>query len=402
MASREAVARAVEMLVIGYAFALHASALYRDDVVSAGQFKARTYLDPQSRAVFYVETAGRHLSANGPEGKLLWTRNRRASRVAVQGQVVVRTAMISNPEETTLLSSVGWVDHDALWRFDGRDGSIDAVPLESGARYASLHSLGSERFAVAHHFDGTRFEVSVRSFSDPSIVLARAVVADGKSALTGDISAWTAVPRLYVEYLRFAPWNDFVLLSVSPSTSSIEVQRLEWYDQSYDKGYQGVIDVLDVPAARAALLSVQRSSRLILHDVETGKQRRSIELAGRGGNPRLELRNSGKEVWASDYDTLVVLRTEDWQIDRQVRLQTAAAGTQQFIGDFSFARDQPVCVVARPFSGDVVGVDLPNLRIEWSARVGGQPLEVAVLAQGKVVARDWKTGAPLRGALVRR
>ena len=69
------VARAVGILVIGYACALYATPPTRDDIVSAGQFKARTYLDPQTRTVFYVETDGRHLSAIGPDGKLLWTRN---------------------------------------------------------------------------------------------------------------------------------------------------------------------------------------------------------------------------------------------------------------------------------------------------------------------------------------
>jgi hypothetical protein len=69
------VVRAIGILVIGYACALHASPFPRDDVVSAGQFKAHTYLDPQTQTVFYVETDGRHLSAIGPDGKLLWTRN---------------------------------------------------------------------------------------------------------------------------------------------------------------------------------------------------------------------------------------------------------------------------------------------------------------------------------------
>jgi hypothetical protein len=33
------------------------------------------------------------------------------------------------------------------------------------------------------------------------------------------------------------------------------------------------------------------------------------------------------------------------------------------------------------------------------ARLGAQPLHVAALADGDVVARDWKTGAVLRGRL---
>src|SRR5262249_30918002 len=125
---------------------------------------------------------------------------------------------------------------------------------------------------------------------------------------------------------------------------------LEWYDNSYDKGYQGVFDVLGLPGESAALVSVQRSSRVILHDLDTGKRINSIDLGGRGGNPKLELRESGKEVWAADYDTLVVVGTEDWKIQRKSRLQGAAAGTQQFIGDFSFSPDQKLCLVARPFS----------------------------------------------------
>lgn len=310
--------------------------------------------------------------------------------------------MIADPARTTLLSSMGWVDHDALWRFDVGGGTPETIPLNTGARYASLHYGGSGRFAVAHHFDGRRFEVSVRGFSAPRVVLARAVVEDGENSVAGDASAWTDVPRLYVEYLAFAPWHDFVLLRVSASTSTIEVQRLEWYGDSYDKGYQGVIGVLEVPGSGCALVSVQRSSRLILHDLETGRQRRSIDLCGRGGNGRLELRDSGKEVWASDYDTLAVVRTEDWQTLRSSRLQGAAAGTRQFIGDFSFAPDQELCAVARPFSGDVVGIDLGTLKIKHSAKVGRQPLEVVALRGGEVVARDWKTGDLLRGTLKRR
>ena len=310
--------------------------------------------------------------------------------------------MISNPEGTTALSSLGWVDHDGLWRFNVASGETDTIPLRTGGRYSSLHYLGSDRFAVAHHFDGRRFEVSVRSFSSPGDVLAHAVLEDGENSVAGEPAAWSGVPLLYVEYLHFAPWNDFVLLRISPTTGKADVQRLQWYDDSYDKGYQGVIDVLALPDDTCALVSVQRSSRLILHDLETGTQRRSIDLGGRGGNPRLALRELGKEVWASDYDALVVLGTADWQVLRSARLQSAFTGTQQFIGDFCFAPDQALCAVARPFNGDVVAVDLASLRIKSSAKLGRQPLEAVALSGGKIVARDWKTGDLLLGSLERR
>jgi len=310
--------------------------------------------------------------------------------------------MIANPDRTMIVSSAGWVDHDALWCLDVGSGKTESIALGTGARYVTLHATGSERFVVAHHFEGRRFELSVRSFSSPDVVLGRSVLADGESTFAGTPSAWMDVPLLYVEYLEFAPWKDFVLLKVSPIAGKTEVQRLEWYDDSYDKGYQGVIGVLQLPGDGGALVSVQRSSRLILHDLETGRQIRTIHLGDRRGNPRLELRDSGKEVWATDYDTLVVVRTDDWQIQRLSRLQPADAGTQQFIGDFSFVPGQELCAVARPFSGDVVGVDVRTLKIKRSVRLGRQPLEVVALSSGEVIARDWKTGDLLRGTLERR
>jgi hypothetical protein len=307
--------------------------------------------------------------------------------------------MIVDAGRRTVLSSLGWVDHDALWRLDVASGRVDAIPLGTGARHASLHPGEGDRFAVAHHFDGRRLELSVRPFAAPEVVLARAVLEDGRAELGGDPDAWAGLPWLYVAYLAWAPWRDFVLVRLAPP-AGIELQRLPWYDASYDKGYQGVVDVLEVPGTGCALVSVQRSSTLILHDLATGERRRAIPLAGRGGNPRLALR--GAEVWASDYDTLVVLRTADWRIRRRARLQGAASGSQQFIGDFAVEPDGALCLVARPFGGDVVAVDLERLRVRSSARVGGQPLEVAALGQGEVVARDWKTGALLRGRLGRR
>jgi hypothetical protein len=307
--------------------------------------------------------------------------------------------MISNANGTIVLSSLGWVDGDALWVFDAASGRAETMPLKTGARYSSLHhAAGAERFAVGHHFAGARFELSVRTFADPSRVEARAVVSDRERTLTGDAAVWRDVPRLFVEYLAFSPWADFALISVSPLGEALSLQRFDWFDDSYDKAYQGITGVLRLPADDLALVSVQRSSRLVLHDLETGKARRFIDLAGRGGNPLLAFRHGGAELWATDYDTLVVLDAHDWQILRSARLQDAHAGTGQFIGHFAFATDG-TCVVARPFSGDVVSVGGARLEIERSARLGQQPLEVAALPAGRVVARDWKTGALLRGVL---
>jgi hypothetical protein len=308
--------------------------------------------------------------------------------------------MISNPERTLLLSSGGWAEHDALLQFDVAAGRSDTLPLNSGARFLTLHSAGSGYFSVLHNFDGQHFEVTVRSFSEPAKSLGRAWLGAGENRLDGDASAWRCVPSLYVDYLCFGPWKEFALVKVCPAAGKLEVQRLSWYDQSYNKEYQRVLSVLELPDEDGlALVSVQRSSQVVLHDIGTGMSRGTISLGGRGGNPALALRKSGKEIWASDLDTLAVVERGTWRTIRSTLLQGAQSGGQRFIGDFSFAPDEDLCLVARPFSGDVLGVDSATLEIRGSARLGGQPLEVVALARGEVAARDWKTGTLLRGIL---
>jgi hypothetical protein len=58
-----------------------------------------------------------------------------------------------------------------------------------------------------------------------------------------------------------------------------------------------------------------------------------------------------------------------------------------------------LCVVGRPFSGDVIGLACDSFEITRRAALGRQPLDVAVLSDGRIFARDWKTGDPLVGML---
>jgi hypothetical protein len=132
--------------------------------------------------------------------------------------------MISDAGRTTVLSSMGWVERDAIWCFDVASGRAQTVPLDSGASYCSLHHSNSNRFVVAHHFEGARLELSVRSFAAPCEVQARAVIEAGGNQMTGDATAWSDVPRFHAEYLHVGPWRDYVLVKVLPSRHCIEVQ----------------------------------------------------------------------------------------------------------------------------------------------------------------------------------
>jgi hypothetical protein len=301
--------------------------------------------------------------------------------------------VIANRERTTVLSSLGWVEGDAIWCLDVASGTPRTIPQNTGARYTSLQSSGAERFVAVHHFDGARFLASVGLFSAPEVTVSSASYDSGRSSLAGHAAAWNGLPQLFVQYLK-QPWDDYVLVSVTPAGAF--VQRLEWYDSSYDKGYQSVIDVIALPDPRYALISVQRSSVLVVHDLETGKAHQKVSLGSKQGNPKLALRHNS-EVWATDYDTVVVIDIQSWRVSKTKRLQGALTGTGQFIGDYSFSADG-TCCVARPYSGDVVAVD-ERLKIRKSAKLGRQPQEAVELANGEVIARDWKTGDLLRGRM---
>ncbi len=307
--------------------------------------------------------------------------------------------MIADDKRSVVVSSIGCVDRDALWVFDVAERKERHVPLASGARYLSLHSSGTDLFSVAHHFDGVRFELTVHAFDDPGTILARAAIDERGATQSGEARLWQRVPRFYVSYLGFLPWKDYVLIALSPGQPAPGIHRLRWYDESYDKGYQAVIGASETPDGKLALVSVQRSSELVIHDLETGSKKGVVALAGRNGNPDVYIRRTAPEIWATDYDTIVVLDRDSLTAVRSARLQGAAAGTMQFVGNFDFDPNERLCVVARPFSGDVVGLDPATLKVRSSARLGKQPLEIAVLPENRVVARDWKSGEALHGKL---
>ena len=123
-------------------------------------------------------------------------------------------------------------------------------------------------------------------------------------------------------------------------------------------------------------------------------------MAARGGNPVGRLRPKAREAWAIDYDTLVRLDLMNWSLKDKLLLQPRdAEGGGQFVGEWSFNRDDTLCAVARPFSGDVVGVETATFRQTYRAAIGRQPLDVELLSDGRIIARDWRTGDMLRGAL---
>ena len=306
--------------------------------------------------------------------------------------------MIRDPQESVLLSSLGWVDGANLWRLSLSNGSVSLVPLSS-AKWLSLHHREAQFFSVAHHFDNGRLEFTAHTFASPEAAVSRAIIDGPRCEIAGDTQVWRHLPRSYVGYCCGAGWADFGLIRITLDPPEISTQQLDWYDDSYDKGYQGIVDVAEVPGSHLVIISVQRDSHPIIYDpvqrVAVGK----LQLAGSHGNPRPYFRRHASELWVDDYDTLVQIDPGTWKTVNVQRIQPAPKGTARFIGQFAFDEDERVCVVARPFSGDVVGITTNDRKVHYRCVTGEQPLEVSVLSDYRVFARDWKTGRLLTGTL---
>ena len=306
--------------------------------------------------------------------------------------------MIRDPQEHSLISSLGWVDGGSLWCFEIDSGQQHKLEI-GNAKYLTLHVGTGGMFAAVHHFEGERLEITAHNFTQPEVVLARCIIAGESRHIEGDVNVWKRLPQNYVAYLKQPGWSDFALIQIADAKASL--QTFEWYDDKYDKGYQGIIAATGVPGSHLVVVSVQRDSKPVIYDPHTRKKVGEILLAGGHGNPTLYFRRKAPELWADDYDTLMVLEPDSWRTMRKARLQVAASGTAQFIGQFAFDADEQVCAVARPFSGDVLGLNPKTLQISHSVKLGEQPLEVAVLRDLRVFVRDWKSGQLSKGALHR-
>ena len=305
--------------------------------------------------------------------------------------------MITDPQEQNVISSLGWADQGSLWVYDVGTQRQHKHKL-SDASYLSIRPGRDRYFAIVHHFDSGQVRVSAHNFDNPTVALGQFQFFGPDRSFEGPLDPWQFLPAHYVSYLEQPDWNDYALISLD-GEGGLSLQHFDWFDDSYDKGYQGIVGVVDVPNSENVIVSVQRSSRLILYSPVSRQAIRGIDLAGSRGNPRLQFSLNAEVLWADDYDTLLQLDPNNWEIRSQRKLQEAVRGAAQFIGNFSLNTDETLCAVPRPFSGDVLAVDPDDLGTRYHAELGRQPLEATILRDGRVVARDWQTGTLLEGQM---
>ena len=301
--------------------------------------------------------------------------------------------MILNSSETRIVASCGWVEKSGLLVIDPRERKEECLKIGE-AGYIGLKKLPQDYFLVIQHYPGEHMVLSIHSFKDPAEKLAEVTITSRNLEFRGDGNLWKLAPKYYVGGLNDElKGRDYRLIEINLERKEELFPDLEWWDNSYDKMYQGVIDVIEIPNTDYVLFSVQRDSEPVLYDIFKKKVAKKIKLAGRRGNPIFTFRNNHKEIWCRDYDTLVKMRVSDWKILAKKCLQGGSLGVdKQFIGDFSFTPDEKYCAVARPFSKDLILLKCDNLKVVAECGSESQPISTVVLSNLDFVARDWKTG----------
>jgi hypothetical protein len=314
--------------------------------------------------------------------------------------------MILNAARTIAISNMGWVDGGRLWCFKVGDSKASEVPLSNSAAL-TLVGGANDHFAVIHHEGDERVRLTAHSFQNiPDVVSSIELSLEGRGAdpsspapaakIKGDLSAWSLLPAVYSLPSLPVPF----LLSIDRAQGVGRLDALTWYEGAYDAMYQAILDIVVVPNSSLVIIPIQRDSEPVIYDHAQRRVVRKIKLAGRRGNPQLSLCRKAPELWASDYDSLVRVSTDSWEVLGIKKLQDGNSEMDKlFIGKFDFSLEEDICAVSRPFSGDIVGLDTKRFAITHRAETGSQPEDVGLLRENQVIARDWKTGTLLRGTL---
>jgi len=313
--------------------------------------------------------------------------------------------MIINAAGTLALSSFGWVDAGSLWSYALGEPETKQNHL-SDAKWLTLVRGAEDYFAVVHHFEDGRVRLTSHSYRNVSETISsiELLIEDinsndvkvAVSRFTGEGSAWSFLPRAYV----VRPFGEAFLLLIDWTHKATQLQSPSWYKGSYDTMYQAILSVTEVPGSSLLIFSIQRDSEPLLFDPTTSKIVQKLTLAHRRGNPQLYFRRMAPELWVSDYDTLVRLDSRNWNLLSTLRLQEGLNGVETSnIGEYYFSRDESLCLVARPHSGDVLAIDPNTFTVTLQVETGGQPEDVGLLRGGLAVARDLETGRLLLGTL---
>jgi hypothetical protein len=295
--------------------------------------------------------------------------------------------MILDETRKRVLGSMGWIDHGAIWCCDLESRAETLIPVP-GAQFVGVRG-GRDGFFRVTHGESAGVVASVRHVSRPEEILSSVLLDATGPVLDGDMDVWRMVDRACV----VKGLTGQKVLLVEYLLGEVKDIDLGWYNaETYDLGYQGLVDCLAVSGGKEVVVSVQRSSKLVIVDVATNLPVGSIVLAGSGGNPGMSM-ISGSTFLASDYDTLCLVDASARRTTQKVRLQDGGDGFQRrFVGEYQ-AQIDGLCIVARPYSNDVALLD-SELNVIGQAPVKCQPMQVCMTSSREFLVRDWQSGIP--------
>jgi hypothetical protein len=288
-----------------------------------------------------------------------------------------------------VVGNLGWADGPCVWTFDIKVAQEQLV-FAGPPKYITLTRYGDVLRIVQLGAPYPR--IVLRLVTNLEVDCATLEILEGEAHFTGDAGLWQDVDPCV---LLFGQTTK--LLHVDGRNRRTAELDLAWYrDGDYDLGYQGLVDCLTLPGREYVVVSVQRSSTLVVLDIRSSKKVAEVELAGRHGNPHLQFFEK-RNIITTDGDTICLVDWTEMKKISQISLEDERNGFQCFVGDPGL--DAEGIVVARPYSGDVLVLDRQSFKIVGRAVTGLEPLEAVQIGGSMILARDWKTGTPLTASV---
>lgn len=259
-------------------------------------------------------------------------------------------------------------------------------------------------FILSHRLDGRRYRISLHPFDAPTSPVARAVVSsNGRAEFEGTPEAWNKAPRVFYGWFGQEPGYGALIL-VDAQAERAELQELNgvrgWPDDA------GASDVVEVPESNLVVISIHHDTsdpRPLIYDPDERAVIGRIPLVGKPighGQSNPQFLRSRPEAWLKDYANLQRHQLPGWELAGARRLQPPRqeswAGRMRpvhlWMGGACFNRDESLCAVARPYSGDVLGIDVDSFRVTHRAVTGGEPVDVVLLSDRRIFTLEWKSG----------
>jgi hypothetical protein len=209
----------------------------------------------------------------------------------------------------------------------------------------------------------------------------------------GPADLWGRLPRLFVRGRgQRNGWEEVaVRLEDRPGAVGVTKGLLTGLREQTDVGILGHIS----PDGRWALLGPIGAMVVAVGDSSVTRLLRTIELPSPLCDVAPRAGPSGSQVWLACYNHLVLLDLESGD----VRSLDVASWRDDHVVDFAFDQSRRTCAVALYRSGAILTIDAANLVVTHLAETAQSLGGVAVLEDGRFVAKPWEGDEYLIGPL---